>query len=93
MGIYDYKLPNRKKWLLTDAFLQDFKEELDKINNIKPEDKVTYWKTYAWLEHTVGFYGALKVASEKHNVTKAIYEYAKKCHGTNQMYSIQKSLN
>lgn len=72
-----YKLPNKKKWLLNDAFLETFKEELDKVFELnEKEKKPTYWNTYAWLDSTSGFYKALKITSEKHNVTKAIYEYA-----------------
>lgn len=75
----NYKVPNRKKWLLTDNFLIDLKIELDKvfqdrIRNITP----TYWNFYAWIDSTGGFCDALKVVSEKHNVEKAIYRYTLK---------------
>lgn len=70
----NYRLPNKKKWLLTDEFLITFKEELDKI--FKPDDNATYWNHYSWLDSTSGFYDALKITSEKYNVKKAIYEYA-----------------
>lgn len=77
MRQFKYRLPNKKKWLLTDAFLTTFKEELDKIFEFKIEDKnPTYWNHYCWLDGTCGFYEALKITSEKHNVKKAIYEYA-----------------
>lgn len=74
----EYKLPNSKKWLLTEAFLTTFKEELDRIFNVDEKfEKPTYWNTYNWLEGTGGFYSALKITSEKYNVTKAIYDYAR----------------
>lgn len=73
---FSYKLPNRKKWLLTDDFLKTFKEELDRIFKLKEEERHTYWSTYAHFDSTGGFYEALKNTSEKHNVKKAIYEYA-----------------
>ncbi|MGN5650964.1 hypothetical protein [Bacillus sp. Brlt_9] len=77
MGFFSYKIPNKKKWLLTDAFLQTFKEELDKVFEVnEKETSPTYWNTYNHLESTSGFYKALKIASEKHNIKKAIYEYA-----------------
>ena len=72
----NYRLPNKKKWLLTDEFLTTFKEELDIVFKIKPEENPTYWNTYMWLDSTSGFYAALKKTSEKYNVKKAIYEYA-----------------
>jgi hypothetical protein len=82
-SLFNYKIPNRKKWLLTDAFLTTFKEELDrvfevyeKLKTYNKEGNPTYWNTYNYLESTYGFYKALKIASEKHNVKKAIYEYA-----------------
>lgn len=71
-----YKIPNRKKWLLTDDFLRTFKQELDTIFNIIEEDKATYWNRYNYLESTGGFYEALKTATKKHNIKKAIYDYA-----------------
>ncbi|MED2737088.1 hypothetical protein [Bacillus toyonensis] len=77
MNYLTYKIPNKKKWLLTDAFLHTFKEELDKVFEVNEKDfSPTYWNTYNYLESTSGFYKALKIASEKHNVQKAIYEYA-----------------
>ena len=76
--MFKYRLPNKKKWLLTKEFLTTFKEELDKVFGIKGEENPTYWNTYAGLDGTSGFYTALEVASEKHNVKKAIYEYASK---------------
>ncbi|MFA1509983.1 hypothetical protein ACDN41_12205 [Priestia aryabhattai] len=74
---YDYRLPNKKKWLLTDDFLKTFKDELDAMFNTDAyDDKSTYWNTYSNFEGTCGFYDALKTASEKHNIKKAIYDYA-----------------
>lgn len=76
--LLDYKIPNRKKWLLTDSFLQTFKNELDTIFKINLEDNPNYWNTYNYFEGTGGFYKALEITSKKFNVTKAIYEYASK---------------
>jgi hypothetical protein len=81
---FNYKIPNRKKWLLTNEFLTTFRDELDIIfktnkNGYTP----TYWNLYAHITGTGGFYNALKMASEKHNVVNAIYRYACKlpwCH-------------
>lgn len=72
-----YKIPNRKKWLLTNEFLTTFRYELNRIfkadeNNYTP----TYWNLYTHLTGTGGFYDALKIACEKHNIIKAIYKYA-----------------
>lgn len=72
-----YRLPNKKKWLLTDEFLLDFKNELDSVFDISEEFKATYWNMYTWLESRTGFNDALETVSRKHNVYKAIYEYAK----------------
>lgn len=81
MNFFDYKIPKRKKWLLTDKFLTTFKKELDNTFKVyEGEKNPTYWNTYNWLEGSSGFYEALKNASEKHNVKKAIYEYARKMH-------------
>lgn len=85
-GISNYfGLPNRKKKLLTKEFLQTFKDELIKVfsehdkkdnRNIDYENE-TYMGFYGQIESTGGFYEALKLACEKHNLTKAIYNYAK----------------
>lgn len=87
-GISTYfKLPNRKKKLLTKEFLLDFKNEI--INMHKETDRQrgctdyldyeqeSYLSFYAQIESTVLFYNALEKACKKHNLTKAIYEYAK----------------
>ena len=74
MNWSNYKMPNRKKWLLTDEFLKTFKSEMDVI--FKLDDGATMWNSYLHLTSTGGFYEALKTACEKHNITKAIYEYA-----------------
>lgn len=75
--IYKYKIPNKKKWLLTDEFLTTFRDELDRIFKIKEKNYIaTYWNLYTHLGSTCGFYDALKIACAKHNITKAIYEYA-----------------
>ena len=86
-GISNYfGLPNRKRKLLTKEFLQTFKEEIIKIDsesNIKHNrpsvdyEKETYLDFYGNIESTGLFYGALEIACQKHNLTKAIYEYAK----------------
>lgn len=74
------KLSKRKRKLLTKEFLQTFKEELIKI--YKPHypdidfEKETYYGFYGQEEGTNGFYQALENACNKHNLTKAIYEYA-----------------
>lgn len=77
---FDYKLPKRKKNLMTKEFLQTFKQELDNVfnkeNDYQPLENRNYWNTYQYMESTCGFYDALKSACMKHNLTKAIYEYA-----------------
>ncbi len=75
---FDYKLPKRKKNLITKEFLQTFKQELDDVfnkENYLPIEERNYWNTYQYLESTGGFYKALKTTCKKHNLTKAIYEY------------------
>ena len=74
------KLPNRKKKLLTNEFLTTFKDELIKVFSKEYEDltKETYWSFYAYIEECCGFDEALKIACEKHNLTKAIYEYGRR---------------
>jgi len=73
---FDYKLPKRKKNLMTKEFLQTFKEELDNVFNKDNYPEVrNYWNFYFHMEGTCGFYEALKSACIKHNLTKAIYEY------------------
>ena len=74
---FNYKIPNRKKWLLTNEFLITFKDELDRIFEVKEKGCIaTYWNLYTHLGSTCGFYDALKIVCAKHNITKAIYEYA-----------------
>jgi hypothetical protein len=73
-------LTKRKRNLLTKGFLQTFKEELIKVYqphypNIDFEN-ATYYSFYGQEEGTRGFYTALKNACKKHNLIKAIYEYA-----------------
>ncbi len=78
---FNYKLPKRKRNLITKEFLQTFKQELDNIFNkdeYVPIEKRNYWNTYQLLESTGGFYEALKSACIKHNLTKAIYKYSSK---------------
>ena len=87
-GISNYfGLPNRKRKLLTKEFLQTFKEEIIKIDsesNLKYNrpsvdyENETYYSFYGQIGGTGLFYKSLKVACQKHNLTKAIYTYAKK---------------
>lgn len=86
-GISSYfGLPNRKRKLLTVEFLTDFKEELIRLDkeyiakhstelNIN-YDEESYMTFYSQVEGTCLFYEALKSSCKKHNLTKAIYEYA-----------------
>lgn len=78
-SIFYYKMPKRKRNLLTDAFLRTFKEELDKVFDNEAKDyPLTYYNCYTWLCSTGGFYQALEEASKKHKLQNAIYKYA--CH-------------
>ena len=87
-GISNYfGLPNRKRKLLTKEFLQTFKEEIIRIdseynkkNNRSSIDykNETYYSFYGRITGTYLFYEALENACKKHNLTKAIYEYASK---------------
>lgn len=70
---FEYRFPNRKLKLLTDEFLTSFRDELDKVFNSAGS---TYKEFYIHMGGTGGFYDALKEASIKHNVKKAIYDYA-----------------
>lgn len=77
---FNYKLPKRKKNLMTKEFLQTFKQELDNVFNKEDDyqslEKRNYWNTYQYMEGTCGFYEALKLTCEKYDLTKAIYKYA-----------------
>ncbi|HGD0580608.1 TPA: hypothetical protein ACH354_002271 [Clostridium perfringens] len=85
-GISNYfGLPNRKKKLLTKEFLTDFRDEIIRLDregrkkyNEEERDysKEDYMTFYGQIESTMLFYEALKNACKKHNLTKAIYEYA-----------------
>lgn len=87
-GISNYfKLPNRKRKLLTKEFLQTFKEEIIRrdIEYNKKHDRSqlnykneTYYSFYGQIEGTGLFYEALKSTCEKHNLVKAIYKYTLK---------------
>ncbi|AUN01515.1 TPA: hypothetical protein ACXDAY_002204 [Clostridium botulinum] len=87
-GISNYfKLPNRKRKLLTKEFLQTFKEEIIKrdIEYNKKHNRSqlnyeneTYYSFYGQIEGTGLFYEALKNACERHNLVKAIYKYTLK---------------
>lgn len=73
-----YTIPNRKRNLMTDAFLQCFKEELDKTFKLNPNaEDTTYYGSYFHISGTGGFYGALKTATDRFNLSKSIYVYAK----------------
>lgn len=87
-GISNYfGLPNRKRKLLTKEFLEDFRDEIIRIDtefnkkHDRPQldyNNETYIGFYGQIESTGLFYEALKKACEKHNLVKAIYEYANK---------------
>lgn len=71
---------NKKKWLLTDAFLIDLKNELDDaIDSIDdspiPVKERSYFNTYFPLVISKTFSDCLEKVSKKHNVYKAIYLY------------------
>jgi len=75
-----FKLPNRKRNLLTNEFLQDFKTELlstfsSDIKNMKLS-KINYYTFYQAIESTCGFGEALRKVCKKHNITNAIYRYS-----------------
>lgn len=82
------KLSNRKKRLLTKEFCEDFKNNMIKyaVENDKNRDikididysKECYMGFYGSMGGTFLFYDALKDTCIKHNVVKAIYEYAKR---------------
>lgn len=79
------KMPNRKKSLITKEFCEDFRENL--IKHAEENDKnrgckvdysnECYMGFYSYIEGTYLFYDALKETCIKHNVIKAIYDYAK----------------
>ncbi|SEO08684.1 hypothetical protein SAMN04489762_3454 [Terribacillus saccharophilus] len=61
----DYKVPNRKKSLVT------LKHEIAKETNDDLEGK-NYWNYFAHIDDKNVFYNALKQASIKHNVVNDI---------------------
>ena len=70
-----YKIPNRKKKLITNEFLRTLREEIDinideSVVNIK-----TYWGLYLHVELTNEFKEALRETCKKHNVESSIYKY------------------
>lgn len=83
---YAYKLPNRKIKLITKEFLQDLKKEIDKLDAESRKkwkspytidySKESYMGFYGDIWSTNLFYDALKNVCKKHNLVKAIYEYA-----------------
>lgn len=78
------KLPNRKKQLITKEFCEDLRDNLIKlaIENDKTRgyyidySNECYMGFYSSILGTSLFYEALKETCIKHNVVKAIYEYA-----------------
>ena len=84
---FTYKLPNRKRKLITKEFLQDLKNEIDNLdaeNRKKCKSphtidysKKSYFGFYGEISSTYLFYDALKNTCIKHNLTKAVYEYSK----------------
>ena len=87
-GISNYfKLPNRKKKLLTKEFLMDFRNDLinmqneydNKNGNITDWDKDgSYYGFFGEVASTYMFYDSLLRVCKKHNLVSAIYNYAKK---------------
>lgn len=86
-GISNYfGLPNRKRKLLTVEFLEDFKNEIILIYRESKKNEIlnsginynekTYLGFYGYIQGSYLFYKALEIACKKHNITKAIYEYA-----------------
>ncbi|KEH88981.1 hypothetical protein Z967_12025 [Clostridium novyi A str. 4540] len=72
MQDYKYKLPNRKRNLLTKEFLQGLKEELFAISPIAESIENVVFFDYVG---TYAFQDALYKISKKYNVVKAIYKY------------------
>ncbi|MGZ9583829.1 hypothetical protein [Paenibacillus marinisediminis] len=71
-------ISSEKRALLTDAFLNTFKEELDRIFEIEKKEKhPTYSNVYGHLLGTIGFDQALQIASEKYQLVDEIYNYVK----------------
>lgn len=71
-----YKIPNRKKKLLTTEFLFSLKNEIDLRTNNKCDKIRTYWGFYLHISGRKEFIDSLKVTCKKHNILKAIYVYA-----------------
>lgn len=84
---FAYKLPNRKRKLITKEFLQDLKNEIDNLDAESRKKrkstytidylKESYCGFYDEISSTYLFYDALKNTCIKHNLTKAIYKYSK----------------
>ena len=70
-----YKIPNRKKKLLSKAFLNTFKLELDKKCKLGIDEVETYFGHYLHIEGTKGYYAALLKACKEYNIKKAIFDY------------------
>ena len=71
-----YKLPNRKKKLITDDFLITFKKEIDKKINADYNVENTYWGMYFHIENSKEVHEAFKVSCIKHNILHALYNYS-----------------
>lgn len=71
-----YKIPNRKKKLLTKEFLLCLKEEIDLRTISNLEVTTTYWGFYLHIAGSDEFIKALQVTCEKFNVKKGIFDYA-----------------
>lgn len=84
-GISNYSgLPNRKRKLLTKEFLADFKDEIIRLDRMYIEPTEIFkdinceeFMFYNLLEGSELWYRALKNICKKHNLIKALYEYAK----------------
>lgn len=72
-----YRIPNRKKGLVTESFLIDLKLELDRMFHSEGlNTPPNYYNFYSYFPSTVGFQETLKIVSKKHNIQRAIYDYA-----------------
>lgn len=76
---FSYKIPNRKKKLLTKAFLEDFIQVIDKClskkTGIEALSERTYNNAYLYMVGSGNVQTAIEITSKKHNVRKAIAEY------------------
>lgn len=72
-----YKIPNRKKQLITYEFLKYLKLEHDKEFIIDEDNEESYYGWYSWFIGTKKFDEILEKSSKKFNIYNAIYMYAK----------------